>query len=99
MRAGVPAAAGQHRFQQPGPGTGQRRPHRLLQHAQSGTGAEHPGGQAGQPAYLRGGDLLEPRREPPPFPPGERGAVPVAGRAAQIASLTCVTSSTSAANR
>ncbi len=34
-------------------------------------GAEHARGDPGQPAYLRGGDLFEPRREPPfALPPG-----------------------------
>ena len=66
-RAGVPVLAGQHRFQQPGAGRGQRGAHRLLQHAQRLARAQHARGQAGQRAYLGGGDLLEPRREPP-FP-------------------------------
>jgi hypothetical protein len=73
MRSGVPVAvAGQHRFQQPGAGTGERGAHRLLQHAQPGPGAQQASGQAGQRAYLGGGDLLEPRREPP-FPVAAEG--------------------------
>ena len=72
VRPGVAvAAAGQHRFQQPGAGRGERRAHRLLQHAQPLPGPEHARGQPGQPAYLGGGDLLDPRREPPLSPPRE----------------------------
>ena len=45
--------------------------------------------QAGQLAYLGGGDLLELRREPSLSPLTGGGAIPAAGgQAAQIASLT-----------
>src|SRR5260370_35920685 len=101
MRARVPVTvAGQHGLEQAGAGGDQRRAHRLLQHAQGRAGAEPPGGQPGQRAYLGGGDLIEPRREPSLCPPAGGEPVPaVTGRAAQIASLTWLTSSTSAANR
>jgi hypothetical protein len=42
-RPAVPVTvAGQHRFQQPCPGTGERGAHRLLQHAQPRARAQHP---------------------------------------------------------
>ncbi len=87
-RPAVPVLAGQHRFQQPGAGRGERGAHRDLQKAERLAAAQHARSQAGQLPYLGGGNLLEPRREPPLCPPGGRGAVLAAGRAAQIASLT-----------
>jgi hypothetical protein len=98
-RPAVSVLAGQHRFQQPRAGAGERGPHRLLQHAQRLARAQHARGQAGQLAYLGGGDLLEPRREPPLSPPAGGEAAPVTGLTAQIASLTWLTSSTRDANR
>ena len=98
-RVSVPAA-GQHGLQQPGTGPGQRGAHHLLGHPQARALAEQASSQRSQPAYLRGGDLRELRREPPLSPSGGGDAAgPATGRAAQIASLTALTSSTSAANR
>ena len=101
VRAGIPVpVAGQHRFQQPRAGRGQRGAHRLLQHPQRRALPEHPGGQPGQGCHLGGGDLGQAGQEPPLSPSaGGDTAGPAAGRAAQIASLTAVTSSTRAANR
>src|SRR6266702_6279080 len=70
VRAGIPVViAGQHSLQQPDAGRHQRGAHRLLQHAESGALAQHRSGEPGQLAYLRGGDLLDLRREPPLSPP------------------------------
>ena len=90
----------QHRLQQRRSRRRQRCAHRLLGHPQRGTGTQHARRQPGQPAYLGGCGLLKPCREPPLCPPGGRDPAPaVAGRAAQIASLTWLTSSTRSANR
>jgi hypothetical protein len=67
----------QHRLQHRRARGGQRRAHSLLQHAQPQAAAEHARGQAGEPAYLGGGDLLDPRREPLfPLPAGAAPARP-----------------------
>ena len=88
-RAAYPSSLDRTGLQQRRAGGGQHGAHRLLQHGQPVPGAEHPRGQPRQPAYLGGGDLLEPRREPPLSPPAGGEAAPaVTGRAAQIASLT-----------
>ena len=63
-RAGIPVILLiQHRLQHRRARGGQRRGHSLLQHAQPQAAAEHARGQAGEPAYLGGGDLLDPRRD------------------------------------
>src|SRR6266571_3184084 len=66
MRAGVAVVLLiQHGLQQRRPRRGERGAHRILQHAQHRAGAEHARRDPGEPAYLGGGGLLEPRREPP----------------------------------
>jgi hypothetical protein len=100
MRPGIPVIiAGQHGLQQPGTSRRKRRAHRLLQHAKGCPLPQHRRGEPGEPGYLGGGDLLDLVREPPLSPSAGGGAVPAGGRAAQIASLTAVTSSTSPRNR
>ena len=91
-RPGRPPAAGH----QPRPA----RPASPAPARRAAPGAQQAGGHRSQLAYLRSGDLREVRREPPLSPSAGGGAAcRGTGLAAQIASLTALTSSTKAANR